>query len=73
MRGFFGFVFVAAGLTGLPIVHYYRPPSSALDALGILASGRPVYLSEPQFWVVLAVCATTAAIGAVLLFARRRR
>jgi hypothetical protein len=73
MQFLFGWVFICAAMLGLPVLYYYRPPSTWMDRFGMLASGRVDVIPEPYFQIAMIVVALTGALGIILLAAGRNQ
>jgi hypothetical protein len=73
MQSLFGWVFICAAMLGLPVLYYYRPPSSWMDRFGMMTQVRFAYIPEPYFQIAMIVVALTGALGIILLAAGRNQ
>jgi hypothetical protein len=73
MQSLFGWVFICTSMLGLPVLYYYRPPSSWMDRFGMMTQVRFAYIPEPYFQIAMIVVALTGALGIILLAAGRNQ
>jgi hypothetical protein len=73
MQTLVGWVFVCTAMLGLPVLYYYRPPSSWMDRFGMLTQVRFSYIPEPYFQIAMVAVALTGALGIILIAASRSR